>query len=1123
MSKLDIKLGLDNTANPENKVTLDKEDKKKRGNSRTSTDADFTKNLQPDTITAFSVLDESEEKYVASKIRRAIYLKLAIKDKTGAEFGEPKAKADGTAFGGAIGTTAGTDAPRDQWTVVLKSIEDSQKLHMDTTTARLVMGEDLKLATISDLAKIIDLNDYTTTSYENNNDAPKVMWDFSKSLQALIKLEELLEECYQKFGKRQTRYNTKGTHGEKWFLWYSPKAPDFDPNGIIEQAKKLEEYQNYMGDAHKLYFTGNTNGPDGFLKTGGGNNALKNDATKIKSVLYHLNDGRATAVGKLYQDKINFWLDYFKKLYRWAAMGGFTDNHEVLLVHRLGFQDIDARNFKDKKFMGFPILTGTDGKPLEIEPATSGDTASDAGEEGFKIKGSTDCNKIKYTSPQINYVPGGEINITDATAWKKPENYIRALRGLEVKDSGGTGAETAPFWYDVSGTSTSIFSDIKRSSRQDLFGFQPQDLGLTLTDNLDDTTAKSIAKTFGSGHDLSHGDNWKWDKDDTKYMSEHPHLTTRIKFLLMDTNDILKAMQIAFTGKVEGAPEVFHHLDPEIPATGVDANLNQAHTNKEAVLKDYYDFIKRYSVTWTDDNKYQPKNKTLDGKAGNDKTQAAVDVLDNAYKGASIWAKIWDTNYNSINDKKRCEDDQAEVEKILAEKTKLTTGGAEPLVRFLIQDSPDWKKALEAKKTEIANRIVTLSIPPKPQPGTLDALLKDDSGASEIAKKIYQKAKDGGMKGTENPSAELTKLADLIDKVKAGTAGEAELKSLRQYSTAADGSEEKKAWDLANEVKDSGIDANSTNGAGADALQKMEAALTVAKEAAKKVMESENGAAAAIGIDGQTSIPVIEKIAKIFKDAQEAYLEKDANKAANRKSTLEGHQTNSSNEWAKVNLYKKGGGTTGYADGAIEYLKGVDKKQSTTIDDLKKETTGNGVITKWEVTGGASSGVSEEDAKRTAAFVELTKNGTTEEEKELGNLLGKKNNTGEFKDDEANLDKDLAAIKELIKKLEEYKEAADTDAKGQARKKLQEKVSKITDSKALIESWISSLKERQTSLEATQASRKKDKGDDGKNQKEGSIWTSVPAIIGYCLVGAAAIGGLAWLALKGSGEEEGEE
>ncbi|KLL02231.1 MAG: hypothetical protein MRERC_3c069 [Mycoplasmataceae bacterium RC_NB112A] len=1164
MSKVILKIRLDETTNPGDSVTWEDNAKRweqtisnfktsgtavdieiKDANSGASLNKDTHNfndtrgathgNFNPSTIKSLKIVGKSEDiNRFLRKLGRAIFLKrVAMAHANGdpttipalAEIIEKK-------------DPAAVDC-REKWNFCI-TINDDQKLKREGTD-KLILEEGTDFDELLDVGVISKtFNLETVEDFGTGATALKVLWSFRPAIKNLDKLEELLDECYIKFGTRQRR---KGSASP---IWYTDKnAIPFTQKDIHDLATKLEEYSIYKGGTHKLNFTGVTvageDKNEGHLGNGTSATATKAaDDEQIKSILYNLQTGAKadTTDPYIYKEKIDGWLAYLHELYNWRK-GGFEYNWEVLIALRLGFHVSDvADNFRDKKFMGFEVLKGVDGKPLEIEKAPAGtlSSATDAsttiaGENGFRIRGSDNHHNEKYTNPNISFVPGGEIDIA---TYKKPENQIRALRALEVKDGGGTGTGTPdPFWadWDSSGTPKSIFADPKRVSRQDLFGFQPQDIKVfkndikeVMDDNLDDDARAKGAGKFFIDHNLKDEAQWKLVKKGADSKVENNHLTTLVKFTLADANSILRAVRIAFAGGFDSTTKkTLHKLEPEIPK-GTDTNFNGiSHTDKLSVLKDYYDFIKGCSVKYTDlKEKYIPKGETLGTDTGTDESQDAVNTLDGYYDEAQKWVRIWDTDYSS-KDRASCEADKTYLNSI-KNQVNPSTVSTEKLradVRWQIKQNEVWMESVEVKITKIDARINELE---NPAGETLNKLIAAET--REIAKKIFEAAA-AKLGGASAPSEEIKELANLVEKVKGETASAADLRKLKEYQSATDDTDEKKkAWEIANEVKDSGIISSSTNGAGADALQKMLNDLQTAKTTAKTAMDSEggdtdNGAYKKIGIEEMDDVAQINKITQMFNDIKGAYgssYDKDATPAL--KSKLDGHKTNDATEWGKIEQYQKNG--KGFGTGALEHLSSLDDKQKLAATDLKNKPDGNSVMETWKNTpADKRDGIDKETAERLAAAVELEKKGETDEEKELGRLLGEVLNSGEtyFPNVTKDSEEGLRKITDLINKLESYVNSPETDNKGKAVEKIQGRITDISDAKAVLNAWINQLKTRKETLEQQKKDLKQN--DDKNNNEKGHLakhWWK------YSLgsLGVGAVIGLGWLAFKGDGEEGGE-
>jgi hypothetical protein len=144
------------------------------------------------------------------------------------------------------------------------------------------------------------------------------------------------------------------------------------------------------------------------------------------------------------------------------------------------------------------------------------------------------------------------------------------------------------------------------------------------------------------------------------------------------------------------------------------------------------------------------------------------------------------------------------------------------------------------------------------------------ASSTGVARKIYEAAKTSGYKDSDKPPKELTDLVELIGKVVAGTDDASTLTKLKEYKAATDAADEKKkAWDIANQVPGEVI-SGSTEGAGAEALKKLEDGLAKAKKAAQDAMKDESGAYKAIEVESLEDRKLIEKITEIFTKAKEA-------------------------------------------------------------------------------------------------------------------------------------------------------------------------------------------------------------------------------------------------------------
>ena len=595
-------------------------------------------------------------------------------------------------------------------------------------------------------------------------------------------------------------------------------------------------------------------------------------------------------------------------------------------------------------------------------------------------------------------------------------------------------------------------------------------------------------------------------------------LLTKVAVDILEAPDRKTAIELAFCGKdYDNNSDPHKTPNPNLELNEVNKNFFVIETNdtgdgfkdspdgtnwrksnpsREEILNNYYQVTKIYNAfcKWSDD-KY---NTTAKGE------------IESLYQAALIWVQIWDKWTASTKpDKTVAATDKAIVEKYLGLNGKTPTA-QENLVATL---NPKWKSAMEDAIAEMDQVISDIPTSKMPSDAKQELEKYKNAETHNEAKEFYAtiiSTKSSDDKITKAVVEKIKVIVEAVKKVLATSPSEADCNTLIAY----EGSTEK-AWTVAQEIEVNGK--KWVGEALTKAKNRKTELLQAARTAAQTAMEGESGAYDAIGIGSETSIASINKMVEIFNQAKAAWGEKAYKDSFVNTEipNLEKLQTQNPTEWTKVDKYKKG--TAGYASGALEHLKGFKKKNETTIEELKNETTGNGVMEKYKSVDRAA-GIKKEDAQRIAIYVEF-KNSSDSVEKELSNLCAP-SNPYHFEDTEDKLDKSLEDIKKTIEQLKAYKDAGDNDPKGKACKKLASQISELGDVKSVLDNWIRKLESRRQHLENKIKERDKDKNQNTPPKQ--NPWTSVPAIIAYCLLGAALIGGIAWLVLRGGEEEVGE-
>ncbi|MCE8167934.1 MAG: hypothetical protein I3275_04915 [Candidatus Moeniiplasma glomeromycotorum] len=535
------------------------------------------------------------------------------------------------------------------------------------------------------------------------------------------------------------------------------------------------------------------------------------------------------------------------------------------------------------------------------------------------------------------------------------------------------------------------------------------------------------------------------------------------------------------------------------------ANWRDTSPSRVKILNNYYEVMKIHSG----------QNKWSDDKYNVD---AAKTEIDKAYNAAKAWAEIWDRWTSTPLPNKT----QAAADKVILERYLEKNGTPTPEEKKVVTSNPKWKTAMEDVWKDVDRVSKDIPVDDKMLKEAKDELekLRNATGNSEEVKKFYQAVIDDYKKDKDFKKEIVDKIKTIVEAVKkvlGGSASEADCNALIAYETTTD-----KAWEVAKAIKVD--DKEWINDALTKAKTRKNELLEAAKQAAKTAMESEGGDADTgaykkIGVADETLIDTINKITELFNKAKAAWAETAYNDGIEaKKSELNNYKDN--DEWKKIDKYEKDGKK--YATGALEKLEGLKQKNKFAAEDLKNKPNGNEVMEAFEKGEiDPAAGIKKEDAERFAICAEF-KNSSDPAEKDLVDLL-KPNNASEFKDDEKELDKELTRIKDVIKKLEEYKGADDTSEKGKVLKKTKEKITKISDVKTTLDNWIKKLKTRQQDLQTKIQER--DKNKPKKTEGKTPWYKTTPAIISYFVVAAGAIGGIAWLALKGGSESEddGEE
>ncbi|MCE8163083.1 MAG: hypothetical protein I3274_02595 [Candidatus Moeniiplasma glomeromycotorum] len=1032
-----------------------------KGNWVTKTAADFfadnagNKNQAPQTITSIVIVDKDAKGWTVARLQRLIYLKLAIKDNGGDQMGVGGLDPDGT--------TPAT-ARNDQWVFTLHNLENDPAIRVNAGVMTIDLNAASPVWPGADLKTDFDIDDVNLV--ENGTGKRVVRWNFAKAQNALLELEDLLKGYYEKYGIRQERFDKVDDTIYVW-SWYEPNPPTFPAENVIKEdyQKLWKEYGKYANDGKTYY----------------GVAAVPSDNSQIKSVLYNLENGRAVAgnADKLYSFKIDFWNSYLEMVERYKK-AGFQNNHEAIIAFNNGFKtSAEVSAIKSRKYKGFEVL----GSKQKVEEGT--------------LKGSVNDTKIKNNCPYIK----GAFHSDNNNARTAIDN----LRSLAVR-TGGDDTNQLVTNFSTKGTTAtsdakdSIFAEENRTTKQQLYGFQPGDVAANKQYN---------SAVFGHtyAYDLRSEDLWKTFLGELLTTTPTPvpiQWMTKVMFDLTTVGQNgtwQEVVQVAFAGRSNtGANDVLHTLDEFA-----------GHAN---TLTKYYQFIQNGQEVHNGTMRYAHKGRTYNGIPPDDDTDKFAKQIDACHAEAQKWAKIWDTAY-SYSNKSQASTDKPTVEAFKNATTEPTAGSTDyaAWMRYWINQNATWKAAIDKKLTEINTAIS--SSPPTPGKDTLDDLIKNSSGT---IKEIWEVAiSKGGYTGTDKPTKELKDLVDWIKAADENTAGETELKGLREYSEITDaGDEKKKAWEIANEVKGK-ITAGSTDGAAAEALKKLEDELQVAKDAAKKAMENESGAYDAIGIDSLEDKKKIEKITEIWNKAKVAWNEttfKD-NDTDNKINELENFKKDNQTEWDAVNKYTSKS-SEGYATGALKHLQDFKKKKDAKADEIKNSANGNEAMKKYNEADD-KAGLTLEDAKRLAGYAEL-KNSSEQTEQKLAKLLAEKNSATDF----AETDEELKKINEVIQDLEAYVNDAgkDTD-KGKALKKLETNITGYGDAKAVLNNWITKLKERKTYLEQKQQERRKN--DNGNKENSGFDWTSPPMLFVYGIGAIGILGGLAWLAFKGGSEDESEE